>query len=990
MGERELPRNSLCSRVSYQSSLSREPRGGILVAMDRSPSQWQAALFPEITTLDPNLLSEKTYVLRDLGARSAGDAQRLGYLCIRPDRPRKHPALFIRADDVEEFEKAAESVAEHRKAKRRVEAERLERRRLEIRRLLDPYPWLTDDERTSYAKRLEGTDARTLTREMIEQMLVPKRLVRALDGVAGVRLGTTNILVTGDVRFTAFGVEVVQRGVDLATLEVDEPLRTLVMATDLAAFREAVTRSAAELRSGATSVLRQTIYARVAEAAQLIDETASVVGGDDGEAVRETLTASAIERFEKPGGRALGRVLPALRELALDLVWARRKEQLRSGRETRAGSWTLGGERKAPLLGYGLRLEYSVLDTTVTALLTRRIDLPRDLRDAVLGQPLDVAIAIADALVAELIDDERAEIARTLDRVTHQISRGDGVPGFDRGAVVAMLRSEFASKAFDAEALLTRVKTLVERLTRQARETEAVQTLLTEANFARYADFFTPARSMHRTLELIVGPTNSGKTYQALNALAEGESGIYLAPLRLLALEGQEELEKRGRTTSFLTGEERDLRPGATFWSSTIEMMDMNRVVDAAVIDEVQLLSDSDRGWAWSAALIGAPARRIIMTGSPDSVPLVEDLARYLGEPLSIRHLERFNPLAVLESAVDLDHIEPGTAVVCFSRRDVLGLKQHLEQRNRVSVIYGNLSPPVRREEARRFRSGETKVLVATDAIALGLNLPIKTVVFYSTWKFNGREEVRLSPSEIRQIGGRAGRYGKHDAGYVGALTHADLAAVRNAFEESPDPLPIRAQVRPGLQHVLTMSEVLKSKSLARLLDLFRRRIRFDATQLVAAVPDEMLELAALADSTGMPLDDRFVFSCAPVDSRNAFIMRSYQLWMASFAEGRRSRLERLPTRYEHTTGESDPEAFYHAEVQVKLLTVYAWLAYRYTDLFPDLEECDRQRAVLNGYIERTLRKRGRLRRCKQCGAAMPALSTYALCDGCYKGRRKW
>jgi ATP-dependent RNA helicase SUPV3L1/SUV3 len=486
-----------------------------------------------------------------------------------------------------------------------------------------------------------------------------------------------------------------------------------------------------------------------------------------------------------------------------------------------------------------------------------------------------------------------------------------------------------------------------------------------------------------------VGPTNSGKTYHALNTLAEGASGVYLAPLRLLALEGQEELEKRGRPTTFLTGEERDIREGATFWSSTIEMLNFDRVVDTVVVDEVQLLADTERGWAWSAAVVGAPAKQIVMTGSPDAVPLVREIANYLGEPLEIRRLERFTPLEVHEEVSDLDDIDPGTAIVCFSRRDVLGLKQHLESKHRVSVIYGNLSPQVRREEARRFRSGETKVLVATDAIALGLNLPIKTVVFYTTWKWNGREDVRLSPAEVRQIGGRAGRYGKHDAGFVGALSYTDLDYIRGAFEDPVAPLPSQAQVRPSLQHVQTMSSVLKSASLARLLDLFRRRIRFDASQLFASVPDDMLELAAMADAVGMPLDDKFTFTCAPVDMRNAYMMRNYQLWMNNFALGRASRLDRLQTRYERSTGEADPEAFYHAEVLVKTLTVYAWLAYRYRDLFPELAECDRQRNVLNRYIEATLRKKGRMRRCASCGNALPPLSQFSICDSCFRGRRR-
>lgn len=960
--------------------------------MDWSAAQWQSALFPEVLTLCPGLCEEKALTLRDLGVRSSREAERLGFVCIRPDRPRKHPALFASREDIPAFESAVAVVAEHRRRKRQREAERIEHRRAELDRLLDPYPWLHSDERASFVKRLESLGSAAVTRESVEAMLVPKRLGRAVDGLTGVRSTGTGLVAIGDVRFTAFGTEIVQSDVDLAPILVDDTLRRLLLAADLGPFRQALSSEAATVRTEAVSALRQKLYARVAEAAEIIDETIALVSnGDDGdEAAREELVAFATERFRKPGARALGRVLPALREVAADLVWMRRREALRADRGGRTGAWSIAGERRAPMIAYAVRVDYEALDSEFSTSLHRKLDMPRDVREALFSQPIDVAVAIADALVAEEIDNERAGIDRALDRVTRQIARGEGVRGFDRTAVTQMLRSEFASKTFDPEALVTRVRTLVERLVRQARETEAVQTLLAEASFARYADFFTHARSLERRLELFVGPTNSGKTYHALNALAEGESGVYLAPLRLLALEGQEELEKRGRPTSFLTGEERDLREGASFWSSTIEMLDTTRFVDTAVVDEVQLLADADRGWAWSAAIIGAPAARVVMTGSPDCVPLVENIARYLGEPLTIRHLERFNPLEALDAPSDLDHIEPGTAVICFSRRDVLGLKQHLEQKHRVSVIYGNLSPQVRREEARRFRTGETKVLVATDAIALGLNLPIRTIVFYSTWKFNGREEVRLTPSEIRQIGGRAGRYGKHDAGHVGALTHADLSAVRTALEEPPEPVPIRAQVRPSLQHVLTMRDVLHSKSLGRLLDLFRRRIRFDAAQLVASVPDEMLELAALTDATGMALEDRFTFTCAPVDARNAFIMRSYQLWMASFSEGRRSRLDRLPSRYEHTTGEADPEAFYHAEVQVKLLTVYAWLAYRYPDQFPDLAECDRQRAVLNGYIERTLRKRGRLRRCKQCGAAIQPLSPYALCDGCYRGRRRW
>jgi ATP-dependent RNA helicase SUPV3L1/SUV3 len=160
-------------------------------------------------------------------------------------------------------------------------------------------------------------------------------------------------------------------------------------------------------------------------------------------------------------------------------------------------------------------------------------------------------------------------------------------------------------------------------LDREANERERVRALVEERGLIAYRDYFPRARALQRELVLYAGPTNSGKTWRALNDLVAGESGAYLAPLRLLALEGQEEIEKRGRVASFVTGEERDIREGASFVASTIEMMDTQRVVDAVVIDEIQLLTDEDRGWAWCQALVGAPAKRVIMTGSPDCIPLV-------------------------------------------------------------------------------------------------------------------------------------------------------------------------------------------------------------------------------------------------------------------------------------------------------------------------------------------------------------------------------
>ncbi|MFA7022669.1 helicase-related protein, partial [Aliarcobacter sp.] len=246
------------------------------------------------------------------------------------------------------------------------------------------------------------------------------------------------------------------------------------------------------------------------------------------------------------------------------------------------------------------------------------------------------------------------------------------------------------------------------------------------------------ARTIKRELEFYVGPTNSGKTYNAMKKLKEANSGLYLAPLRLLALEGYEDLKESNIDASLITGEEQILNEEAAHICSTIEMIDFDLEVDVAIIDEVQMLEDIDRGWAWVNAIIGVPAKKVIMTGSVNALDAVKKIASYLGEDLNIIRHKRKNELRVLPKWTPLDKLENGTALIAFSRAEVLKLKQKLQKKYSVSVIYGNLSPEVRRDEARRFRDGQTQILIATDAISMGLNLPIKTILFTTDTKFDG------------------------------------------------------------------------------------------------------------------------------------------------------------------------------------------------------------------------------------------------------------
>jgi len=152
---------------------------------------------------------------------------------------------------------------------------------------------------------------------------------------------------------------------------------------------------------------------------------------------------------------------------------------------------------------------------------------------------------------------------------------------------------------------------------------------------------FPLARKLKRKIIFNMGATNSGKTFNAMEKLKSGETGYYLAPLRLLALEGFETLKSYGLNTSLITGEEEIIDEESTHISSTIEMLNFDVEVDVCVIDEIQMIADRDRGWAWVNGLIGAPAKEVILTGSENALSVVKELCEYLGEELEIVRFER-------------------------------------------------------------------------------------------------------------------------------------------------------------------------------------------------------------------------------------------------------------------------------------------------------------------------------------------------------------
>ncbi len=541
-------------------------------------------------------------------------------------------------------------------------------------------------------------------------------------------------------------------------------------------------------------------------------------------------------------------------------------------------------------------------------------------------------------------------------RVTRGRGRGAELLQFDP-AVLATLRPQVADWRADRGSPGRPPQRARPAAAEEAPSRVENAVLAEAAAMDRFVSHFTTARALDRRITLITGPTNSGKSHQALDRLARAESGIALAPLRLLAHEFREALAARGIEASLVTGEERDPVPGSRFTAATVEMCPFNTPVDVAVIDEAQLLTDPDRGHAWTAAIMGVPAREVVVLGSPDCIPLVRRIAALTDEPVEEITLQRKSPLLAADEPVALADLKKGDALIAFSRRDVLELRSELQRRNRrVATIYGALSPEVRRAEARRFReTGEADILIATDAIGLGLNLPISRIVFSTLEKWDGTARRALNASEVRQIGGRAGRFGHHEEGIVAVLVGAGRpAAIKLALGTVPAaPADLRPRVAPDLAIVTAVAREMGTNSLyATLTRLQRAVLRPDDPSYRLADISAQITIAAEIDKLDLPLATRWTYALCPVDSRDYGIERLAR-WALDHARGHKVRPPEAGALPRPDT--AGPFELERAEKTYKRLVAWRWLSMRFPETYVAAAEAARESNRVNDWIEAVL-----------------------------------
>lgn len=380
------------------------------------------------------------------------------------------------------------------------------------------------------------------------------------------------------------------------------------------------------------------------------------------------------------------------------------------------------------------------------------------------------------------------------------------------------------------------------------------------------------ARAINRHFVLNVGDTNTGKTYTALKALKESNKGVYLAPLRLLALEIQESLNNEGYPCNLLTGEEENVVDNAKYISSTVEKINLEDIYDVGIIDECQMIEDEFRGGGWTKAILGLCAKTIYLCMSENAIDITINLIKLCGDTYEINRYERDIPLKIQNKKIKINEFESGDAIIVFSRKKVLEYASEFEKMGyNCSIIYGALPYNSRRYQIEQYRNGKNNILISTDAIGMGLNLPIKRVIFGATSKFDGIDIRLLSNQEIKQIGGRAGRKGIYNEGVVAVLNsdYANLEHVKRSLSSKLESIFMAKIPFPEscIKEDMKISESIK----------LWREIKYP-NMFVHENTDDLLDKIKYLEKQYPGLEKRIMFKIATVmfDMKNQEI---YNIW---------------------------------------------------------------------------------------------------------------
>ncbi|KAJ4351507.1 RNA helicase [Didymosphaeria variabile] len=569
--------------------------------------------------------------------------------------------------------------------------------------------------------------------------------------------------------------------------------------------------------------------------------------------------------------------------------------------------------------------------------------------------------------------------------------------------LINLARGGFKNKK--SKALESRLRYLFYAQVYGGRFTKAEQENQKQVADLRYpAEWYPATREIRRTVHLHVGPTNSGKTYHALKRLEAADRGIYLGPLRLLAHEVYTRLNAKGKACALVTGEEQRLPDGdVKMWSCTVEMAPLNTALDVAVIDEIQMINHNERGWAWTSAFLGVQAREVHLCGEARTVPIIKELCALVGDKVEVHEYERLTPLEVAKNSLkgNLGNLEKGDCIVAFSVLGLHALRREVEMKTgkKCAIVYGSLPPETRAQQARLFNDPENDYdfLVASDAIGMGLNLSIKRVIFESTMKNNGSDLVPLKISEVKQIGGRAGRYrSAHQAvtadmnvksdsavdpvvglddvkgdiveekavappaavGLVTTLDRLDFDYLASAMKREPEPIET-AGLSPPSQIVERFASYFPpgtpfSYIMLRLNEISVVHPRFH----LCALKDQLAIADVIHTVKNLSIADRIMICATPSNMRDEGernFLRALGECIADNKSGELLDLPNLPLEVLDQEPTAERKYLYSLEQLHKMIVAYMWLSYRFPHVFTTRTLANHVKQITEDAIERTL-----------------------------------
>lgn len=486
---------------------------------------------------------------------------------------------------------------------------------------------------------------------------------------------------------------------------------------------------------------------------------------------------------------------------------------------------------------------------------------------------------------------------------------------------------------------------------------------------------YDPSFKRQISYVLHIGETNTGKTFHALERMKQADSGIYLAPLRLLALEVYDKLNAEGTPCSLKTGEEEKIVQGASHISCTVEMFHEKEYYEVVVIDEAQMITDKDRGFSWYKAITKANAEEVHIIGSGNSKEMLLEL---LGNAdIEVNEYTRDTPLEVESRKFDIKHVKKGDALICFSRRRVLEMASRLQNDGHsASMIYGSMPPETRKKQIQQFNEGKTKVIVATDAIGMGLNLPIRRIVFLENEKFDGTRRRLLTSQEVKQIAGRAGRKGIYDVGKV-AFTN-DIKKMKSLLMQEDRPVQTFA-IAPTNSVFERFQRYYHD--LGTFFQLWEKFESPKGTKKASLSEERSLykKIAGTEIEARLALTDLYGFLHLPFSKNEQALIQQWEDTMYAVIGG-----QELPEPIVKERSLEDLELTYKA-IGLHLLFLYR--------LGQGTEAIywERLREEISDKVQDRLKTdiKKFVKRCKNCGKNLPWDHPFPTCDACYRTRFK-